>query len=229
MEWLNEFLAVVKHIAPGLLSRHLESSDLERVSGKFKKLVKTRPMLFFNRSVDWTAPVEWHEAWDDVRGPLEAWMHGESIAAIAGILMDKLPDQIPSTRTQGKPLPKALSVVMDTWSSLSLIAGGFLAVDEQLFEEQIPLSLACLPMSIKYGCDSPGTLAWFRFGVRLRRASRVLATVFSPPSDIGTDEDLKNWVRNKRREWLSGESEATVGISEDSLKIMGAARDFITA
>ncbi len=118
---------------------------------------------------------------------------------------------------------------MESWSSLSLIAGGFLAVAEQLFEEQVPLSLACLPMSIKYGCDTPGTLAWFRFGVRLRRASRLMATVFPPPPDIDTDEALKVWVRNKRREWLKGDSGDSVTLVEDLNNVMNAVRDFITA
>jgi hypothetical protein len=154
-------------------------------------------------------------------------MRGETIATIAGILTNTPVDQIPSARTQAKPLPRALSVVMETWSSLSLIAGGFLAVAEQLFEEQVPLSLACLPMSIKYGCDTPGALAWFRFGVRLRRASRLLATTFPPPSNIVTDEVLKNWVRNQRREWLQSDSDGPDGASDGA--VISAIRRFITA
>jgi hypothetical protein len=125
-----------------------------------------------------------------------------------------------------KPAPFSVPV---PWSSLSLIAGGFLAVAEQLFEEEVPLSLACLPMSIKYGCDTPGALAWFRFGVRLRRASRVLATAFPPPSNIVADEDLKSWVRNQRREWLNSDSDGPTGASDDANRVMNAVRLFITA
>jgi superfamily II DNA/RNA helicase len=227
MEWLNEFLAVVKHIPPGLMLRHLPSARLARVSDAFKALEKKQSALFLQRDLDWTVPDDWQNAWDTVRLPLESWMHGESIADIAAILTNQTVDQIPSTRTQGKPLPRALSVVMETWSSLSLIAGGFLAVAEQVFEEEVPLSLACLPMSIKYGCDTPGALAWFRFGVRLRRASRVLAEAFPPPLDIETDEDLKSWVRNTRREWLNGDSDAAV--DSDLNDILIAVREFITA
>jgi hypothetical protein len=84
-------------------------------------------------------------------------------------------------------------------------------------------------MSIKYGCDSPGTLAWFRFGVRLRRASRLLGTSFPPPPDIETDEALKTWVRNKRREWLRSESDDTSAHAEGADEIMKAVREFITA
>jgi superfamily II DNA/RNA helicase len=230
MEWLDEFLAVVKNIAPGLLSRHLEITKLARASTEFDRLVKKQTPYLYDRSIDWTARAEWERAWNTIRRPLDAWMHGETIVSIAAIITNTAVDEIPFARTQGKPLPKTLSVAMDTWSSLSLITGGFLAVGEQLFNErQMPLALACLPMCIKYGCDSPGTLAWFRFGVRLRRASRVLATIFPPPPDAQTDEGLRNWVRQARRDWLTGESHAPIGTSEDVLQILEVTRQFITA
>ena len=93
-------------------------------------------------------------------------------------------------------------MVGETWSALALVAGGFLAVAEQVLEGEVPLALSCLPMCVKYGCDSPETLAWFRFGVRLRRPSRLLASRFPPPG-LQSDEELTSWVQSARRRWLA--------------------------
>jgi len=226
-EWLDEFLGLVKLIPPGLTDRHLPPERLARVTTGFKALVKNHPEVFFERSLDWTPSAEWTAAWDSVRAPLLAWMKGDSIAEIAALVTEV--DEIPSDRTQGKPIPKALSIVGETFSSLSLIAGGFLAVAEQLFEGQVPLPLACLPMCIKYGCNSPGTLGWFRFGVRLRRGSRLLAEVLPPPADLPTDEAIRTWVRATRRDWLRGGYDLAGVCSEDQQLTLAAVRKFITA
>jgi hypothetical protein len=132
-------------------------------------------------------------------------MGGKSLLEIGSIITDDPIAEISFDRTAGKPLPKALSISHGAWSSLSLIAGGFLAIAEQILGGKIPLALASLPMCIKYGCDSPETLAWFRFGVRLRRPSRLLATRFPPPA-LETDEQLKDWVRQTKAEWLTAKS-----------------------
>lgn len=101
-----------------------------------------------------------------------------------------------------------------------MIAGGLLAIAEQILEGDVPLALASLPMCIKYGCDSPETLAWFRFGVRLRKPSRLLSTKFPPP-EMQTDDQLRDWVRNARGEWLKADL-----IDEDH--VLKATRVFIT-
>lgn len=160
-EWLGEFLEVASLIPPHLLERILSRDQLAKVSQQFKMLKEQNPEVFLERNSDWDPPDAWSAGWDDLRAPLTGWMSGESIVTIAAILTGKSEKSIPADRTSGKPIPRALSVTMDVWSSLALVAGGFLAVAEQVLEGKIPLPLACLPMSIKYGCDSPGTLAWF--------------------------------------------------------------------
>ncbi len=229
MAWLEEFLSFVPLIPPGLLSNHVPSNRLVRVSDEFKQIIRTNPDVFFDRSPGFTPSRQWDAAWATILPPLAAWMGGESIAAIAGLLTGTSEADIPGDRRQGKPIPRALSVVGETWSSLSLIAGGFLAVAEQLFDKKVPLALACLPMCIKYGCDSPGAMAWFRFGVRLRRASRLLSKALPPPSDLPTDEALRSWVREKRRDWLKGDLDLSLVCTQDEVNILDAVREFITS
>ncbi len=217
--WLNEFLSLIVHIPPGLLAKQLPPSKLKHVSEQFKTLIADNASLFYERELDWSPISVWEEAWQSAVAPLDAWMGGRSYAEIASILTGKPTVEIPSDRQAGNPIPKALSVSQDAWSSLALIAGGFLAVAEQVLEGEVPLTLASLPMCIKYGCDSPGTLAWYRFGVRLRRPARLLATRYPPP-ELASDDELKEWVRQARRDWLNSD------VSDEP--VFEATRAFIT-
>ena len=199
-DWLTEFLAVVERIPPGLLGQHMPASKLKFISKEFKAFENAYD-LFLNRDLSWQPSAEWQAAWSTAREPLELWMNGAPIKQIASVVSQKSIDEIEVERTGGNPIPKSLAVSHGSWSSLALIAGGFLAVAEQVFNDDVPLALASLPMCIKYGCNSPGSLAWFRFGVRLRRPSHHLANRFPSPDGL-TDEQLKDWVRNARRNWL---------------------------
>ncbi|MGA2791884.1 MAG: DEAD/DEAH box helicase [Candidatus Bathyarchaeia archaeon] len=219
VEWREELLRLIVHIPPGLLKTQLPAVELKYISKQFKKIVEDMEALFNNRKLDWEPPDLWAEAWKTANDPLDAWMAGKSFLEIGSIITGDPVEDISYDRTAGKPLPKALSVSQGAWSSLSLIAGGFLAIAEQILDGEVPLALASLPMCIKYGCDSPETLAWFRFGVRLRRPSRLLATRFPPPA-LETDEQLKEWVRLTKREWLATE------MADD--EVMTAIRKFIT-
>lgn len=201
LAWRSEFLRVIAHIPPGQLTKQVSINTLTKISDDFKQIKKAEPEWLYGRELTWMPEKEWITAWNSVEAPLNAWMSGDSLVEIASILTGIETDKIEIDRTAGKPIPRALAVSQDGWSSLALIAGGFLAIAEQIFEEHVPLALASLPMCIKYGCDSPGVLAWFRFGVRLRRPSRWLAERF-PPEAMTTDEELKIWVRSTRNSWL---------------------------
>ncbi|MFW6114392.1 MAG: DEAD/DEAH box helicase, partial [bacterium] len=219
IEWRNEFLAVVAHLPPGQLTNQVSADALAKVSDAFKEIAKKKAETFYERNLDWKPSKKWLEAWRSAEAPLSAWMAGKSFAEIASVIIGANPHEIVADRIAGKPIPRALAVAQDTWSSLALIAGGFLAIAEQTMDGDVPLSLASLPMCIKYGCDSPGALAWFRFGVRLRRPSRLLAERFAPPG-FATDDELKRWVRQSRRDWLKAKPE-----SDD---VLIAIREFIT-
>ena len=202
-DWTDELLRVVVHTPPGLLGQYLTPQRLKAVSKEFADLQERNADLLHVRTFDWAPPEHWLSAWRSVVRPLRAWMKGRTLRDIARIITAS--EDVPFDRTAGKPIPRVLSVVGESWSALALVAGGFLAVAEQVLEEEVPLPLSCLPMCVKYGCDSPETLAWFRFGVRLRRPSRLLANRFPPPQRQNDDE-LKLWVRSARRDWLASSS-----------------------
>jgi DEAD/DEAH box helicase len=229
MEWLDEFLQVASMLPPYLLERILSRDQLAKAADQFKELQKKHSVVFSERRIGWNRPPEWDAGWQSMRRPLAAWMAGNPIRDIAAILTRRPAEHITSDRTSGKPIPQALGLTMDVWSSLALLAGGFLAVAEQVFHGDVPLPLACLPMCIKYGCDSPGTLAWFRFGVRLRRASRLLAAAYPPPDSIQSDDELRTWVRRRRREWLRREDPTPTTDLEAEAATFDAIREFITS
>ena len=188
-------------IPPGILAKQLPVAKLKYISDEFKSIEKNNSVFLYDRDLNWHPDESWVAAWSTALGPLEAWMQGKSYIEISNIITGIPIEDTPSERIAGKPIPKVLSICHDSWSALSLIAGGLLAIAEQILEGNVPLALASLPMCIKYGCDSPETLAWFRFGVRLRRPSRLLSSKFPPP-ELQTDDQLKTWVRGKRSEWL---------------------------
>ena len=222
--WADEFLRIIVQIPPALLAQYLTPERLRAVSTKFAAFQENNTDRL-GRSFDWSPPKDWLSAWRAVVGPLKAWMEGRPLIEIASIITGIANEDVPSDRRQGKPLPKVLSVVGEAWSALALIAGGFLAVAEQVLEEEVPLPLSCLPMCVKYGCDSPETLAWFRFGVRLRRPSRLLSRRFPTPR-LQNDEELRLWVRSARRRWLA--SSPTEYDEDPEANVLAAIRLFIT-
>ena len=219
-QWRDELLKLIVQISPGFMVKQLPIGKLKNLSEEFKKIEKDDSAFLYKRDLNWKPSKNWIEAWISAAAPLDAWIKGKSYIEISSIITGDAVEKISNDRTAGKPIPKVLSISHDLWSSLSLIAGGLLAIAEQILEGDVPLALASLPMCIKYGCDSPETLAWFRFGVRLRRPSRLLSTKFPPPK-MQTDDQLRDWVRNARGEWLKADL-----IDEDH--VLKATRVFIT-
>ena len=222
-QWVDVLIQILLRMSPLHLARHLPKARLKNISKEFAKL---NDDLFFAHKLGPRGLKAWRLAWSTLLPPLQAWMRGGSIAEIACIICECVPDDITSDRGPGKPIPKALAVTGETWSSLAVIAGGLLAVVEQDLNGEVPLALSYLPMCIKYGCDSPETLAWYRFGVRLRRASRLLSQKFPMPIQPATDDDLKSWVIRTRADWLQS---GTAGYehNEEGM-VMLAIRQFIT-
>lgn len=201
LQWKDELLKIIVLIPPGILTKQLPIGKLKNISEEFKKIEKENRSFLYERDLNWNPNEDWLNAWNTAADPLDAWMKGMSYIEISSIISGDAVEDTSADRTAGKPIPKALSISHDLWSSLSLIAGGLLAITEQILEGEVPLTLASLPMCIKYGCDSPEVLAWFRFGVRLRKPSRLLSNKFPPPEGQ-TDDKLRDWVRNARRVWL---------------------------
>ena len=176
-------------------------TKLKNISDEFKDIEKANSSFLYERNLNWIPDENWINAWSTAADPLDAWMQGKSYIEISSIITGVPIADISLDRTSGKPIPRVLSISHDSWSALSLIAGGLLAIAEQIIEGDVPLALASLPMCIKYGCYSPEALAWFRFGVRLRRPSKLLSIKFSPP-EMQKDDELKNWIRETRKVWL---------------------------
>lgn len=220
LQWRDELLKLIVLLPPGILTKQLPIGKLKNISEEFKKIEKDNSDFLYERDLNWNPHENWVNAWITAADPLDAWMKGKSYIEISSIITGDSIEDISTDRTAGKPIPRVLSISHDLWSSLSLIAGGLLAIAEQILEGDVPLALASLPMCIKYGCDSSETLAWFRFGVRLRRPSRLLSTKYAPP-EMQTDDQLRDWVRNARGEWLKADL-----IDEDH--VLKAIRVFIT-
>ncbi|MCM1567794.1 MAG: DEAD/DEAH box helicase [Dehalobacter sp.] len=210
-EWTEELLRVVSHVPPGILLRRYSMDTIGRGSPKLAAARENyRLQSITNR--DWAVDGEWAAGWLDTMRVLIPWMEGKPLVELASIITGIDAGEIKFQRTSGQPIPKTISLINDLFSSLAILGGGIVAVAEQLFQELceqggeefckgVPLALSCMPMCIKYGCDSPESLAWFRFGVRLRRPSRIMYEAFPPPK-LDNDEELRDWVRRQRRIWL---------------------------
>jgi hypothetical protein len=236
-EWSQELLRVVSHIPPGILLRHYSVDTIGRGSPKIATVGKDyRYQSITNR--DWTVSADWSDGWLEIMRVLKPWMEGKPLIEMASIITGVTINKISSRRTAGsQAIPKTIAVINDLFSSLAILGGGIVAVAEQLFREfaeqgnevfsqGVPLALSCMPMCIKYGCDSPESLAWYRFGIRLRRPSRIMCNAFPPP-EFNDDEALRDWVRRKKSDWLNGDTDDSAELFQDNEDIFQAIADFI--
>jgi hypothetical protein len=153
------------------------------------------------------------EALDDL---ISAWMRGDPIADIAASTLEPAADM--SARTQGRPLPKILSVIDQGIGFGVARAAGVLAAfgaTSALRDVDGPWSLPdetrhildLLPVAVRFGCDDLASVAWFRWGVRRRRLAHLLAEYFPPPAETRGDE-LRDWITTQRREFLNEDASA---------------------
>ena len=235
-EWTDELLQVIGNVPPSILMKQIPKHVVCSLSPDLKSLVDADRNGFIEPD-QWKPDDTWTQAWSNLTRLLRPWMEGRPLVEIASSFTSADHDQIDYSRNVGnKPIPKAIALTGNSFSQLALIAGGLVAVAEQLFVEfsnqghksfdvGVPLSLNTLPMCIKYGCDSPGSLAWYRFGIRLRRPSRLLYEAFTPP-DLD-DVALRDWVRNQRSEWLNGEFNRAEDIFNENELQFRAIADFL--
>jgi hypothetical protein len=235
--WSQELLRVVSHVPPGILKRHYSLETFGKGSQRIAKLGKDYRYQFITNR-DWTVSDDWSDGWLEIMQILKPWMEGKSLIDIASIITGIPINEISPRRTSGsQAIPKTIAVINDLFSLLAILGGGIVAVAEQLFRDfveqgnevfsqGVPLALSCMPMCIKYGCDSPGSLAWYRFGVRLRRPSRIMCNVFPPP-EFNDDEALRDWIRRKKRDWLNGDTNDSAELFKENEEIFQAISDFI--
>ena len=235
LDWTAELLKLIAYLPPAYLLRFISPDTIGKASGMLKERAQSYNASY-TRDSDWQPGNDWLEGWQAVGKLLGPWMEGRPLVELAKQFSST--DFIEPDRNSGdKPIPKTISLINDFFSRLALLAGGIVAVAEQLFnslqlesdlssENRVPLSLSVLPMCIKYGCDSPRSLAWYRFGIRLRRPSRLLYEAFTPP-ESDDDETLRSWVRKQRSKWLDGEFDDTQDIFVKNQDTLNAVADFI--
>jgi hypothetical protein len=185
-----------------------------------------------NDDSQWALLPNWHSAWGSFGDSVRLWMQGKTIRTIAATLLKRDEDDIPAKRNTGAdPIPKTLAFTKDVINHrLAILAGGLVAIIESflpsLSQPEVPLSLSSLPLAIKYGCDSPQTLAWYRFGIRFRRAAHLLAQAFPVDGAIQDDSALRDAVQKLKSGWLADRNQPPVQLMEvhggvfDALKLI---------
>ncbi len=159
-----------------------------------------------------------------------AWMNGEPITDIAAVTLGETA-RADKRRGSGNPLPKMFSV-LDTGVAFGLSrAAGVLAALARLGTDADEVPWACsdeerqllnlLPLSIRFGCGSSMSLAWYRWGFRRRRIAHLLAAHVPPPDGLG-GQDLQSWIGAQRRSLLLGEDPPE--IDEEEASVLAALR-----
>lgn len=144
---------------------------------------------------------------------LAAWMSGAPLTDIAEPALGK--ESGAPGRSSGNALPKLIALTAHGFGfGVARIAGGLTALvsigtdheDEVLagIESDAWDALDLLPVAVRFGCDGPGSTAWYRWGFRRRRIAHLLAEV-APPPDDAEGEELAQWIRAERRKVLDGD------------------------
>lgn len=213
-EWLEIFFQVMSLLPPRRVLPYLEKESIKRRT----VLTKLRDMVGNRKDLDkipWDYPKEWSITWQELKNIISKFMNGYSYSEIAQQYLGITANQITDKRTKGdNPIPATLAFMRNTTESLSIDAGCFLALHELATAEKhgttesIPESLQALPLCIRNGCNSLGTLSWFRFGYRERVCAHSFESVFPVPITETNDTERARWVDATRRDWLAGKLEA---------------------
>ena len=213
--WVSTFFQALRYLTPKQISDTFGIRNLERFMPDLHAVV-IRPS-YARDNPAWTPSESWMLGWQRIETLVKSWMYGKPIKDIASELLDLSADDISSQRSHGgAPIPKTLGFLNEIIDRhLAMLAGGIVAiVEEELsarrqagedWPSHLPFELLTLPLSLKYGCDSPQTLAWYRFGLRFRRPAHLLRQAFPPDPAIQDDNRLSEVVQDLRRKWLRGE------------------------
>ncbi len=218
-DWLEFFFLCMQEMPP----KYLNGLFPEYISSRETAINRIHVFVAENSHEDdvaWERPPEWEELWEQFRNIIEQYMSGLTLKDVASILLGEAVSD--SARSAGKPVPTILSVINGPISKLSLFAGLFVAVLEEEFMEigtSLPWNLSALPLAIKNGCNDYSSLCWYRFGVRYRVCSHMLAKSF-PLSEEKLDDALaRRYVRRVRKLWLDGFDGTDVHSDEDNLAL----------
>jgi len=208
-DWINLLFAIMALLPPKQISMYLPNSELKTET----VLTRLRASIVNQETVDvipWIIPNGWTALWEELRDIVMLYMHGESYSRIALSYLGLNDDQITNSRSRGdQPLPAIFGFLHRVVEQLAVDAGCFAAIHEMAVHSDtgIPLSetLQALPLCIRHGCESLGSLAWYRFGYRERVCAHTLQRNFPVPSELTSDSDRAKWVQQTRRRLISGE------------------------
>lgn len=206
-DWLRLVVDVLSQMPPIRIASYLTDT-----SGANTILTRMRDNIASISNVDsipWQAPEDWHEHWTELMKLVFLYMNGSDYATIAAKYLGMPISSINNSRSSGShPIPKILKIVRDVVDRLSIDSGLLLAIQEHSVHEgdrdlvPLPQALEALPLCVRNGCDSIGSLSWFRFGFRHRVCAHLLQRILPVPQDLAADDERMTWVTKTRSEWL---------------------------
>lgn len=205
MDWLSVLFSVMSHMHPRYID-FLPSNEIktETVLTRMRDYINNNK-LFEKDQFESTS--EWKALWIELEEIVTLYMSGQSYRIIAEKLLEVEVNN--NGRSSGSnPIPTIFKFIKEVVESIAMDAGCFLAINElSVYVDEdngvIPEALQGLPIAIRNGCNSLGTLSWFRFGYRQRICSHYLNKVFPVPSEGYDDKKRANYVRITKRKLLS--------------------------
>ncbi|MFZ5497062.1 MAG: DEAD/DEAH box helicase [Verrucomicrobiota bacterium] len=226
-EWLTCLIETMREMPPYRVQAYMaDGLPTKKQAGKKKggrkamvtprtKLRDLADGLLEVDSHPWDVPAGWEECWTEIWALAVGYMQGDTYADLAALYLGHKPEDIESARGTGKPLPAVFAFVRDVLEMLARDAGCFVALNEHALkvdepEFVLPEALQALPLCIRYGCDSLGVLAWYRFGYRQRHSAHALARAFGVPA-VSDDGERARWIAKTRYRWMEGKIETPSG------------------
>jgi superfamily II DNA/RNA helicase len=208
IDWANLFFDVMAQQPPNQIIHILPDVSIKRDTA----LTRMRRLIVDNEyenSIPWKMPSEWLGLWDELKKIIILYMDGSSYIDLARNIVQNDNFEITNKRTEGDdPIPMVFGFISKVIDNLSIDAGCFVAIMEREFsqnkKEAIPETLQALPLCIRNGCGSLGSLSWYRFGYRERVCAHALEASFPVPKDLSDDTERSIWVHRTRIEWLAG-------------------------
>jgi hypothetical protein len=211
IDWLNIFFDVLTLLPPYRIIPYLPSADVKRNTPltRMRRLIIGRE---FEDTIPWELPNGWLTHWEEIKNIVLLYLQGATYLELAVRYLNLSHEQITNMRSRGDhPIPSIFSFISNVIDRLAIDAGCFSAIQELIWVNgedingaQSPETLQALPLCIRNGCDSLGSLSWFRFGYRQRVCAHALEHAFPVPQILTNDSERAQWVRQTRRDWLSG-------------------------
>jgi len=213
-DWFGVFLDMMALLPPWDVRRYFARPELksENILTKLRDAARGREEV---NTIPWATSDDWHDLWDELGELVYMYMRGATYADLARSFLGMSPEVLVINKRSSAahhPIPKVFGFLRQVVNNLAIDAGCLAAVHELGVtgqENPLPDGLQALPLCIRNGCDSIGVLAWYRFGYRQRICAHAFQAVFPLPDDLADDSARAAWVREKHRQWLADEVDAS--------------------